>query len=587
MKVKSWALVAFALALTSSPLAVQQQSGTARIEGRILDALTGNPISDAGVTLAVYVTPDDRPLPGFQAIFPAARDPITTSPDGTFRIDGVRAGDYRVVAMARGYVRQEYMQKLTYGSGRPIRLSDGQSLQGIDIRLVRTGSLSGRVVDDSGKPAVDAPVNLLHPRPSDQGLVLDRILNTKVNDRGEYLFTGVSPGRYYVSVGSTPGFTRPQLLYARGPNQAPIIDYGLSFFPGTPLLAQAAQIEIRPTEEASASMSVMRQRPYRIRGKIIVNGDPPPMVQVSLLPDPPVISLGDIIIDNRGVRPDAKTGEFEVQSVLPGSYTLRAQVAPTPQRGAGPVVQRGAGPVVQEGPSQAQSAPMAGQTSIRVVDRDIEGVFVTLTPSATISGRVTVEGESLDLSKMNINLWLVPLHPNLPLPDPQRLALAADGSFNIRSIRSGEYRLQLRRLDASLYTKSISLGSTDLLEKPLIVAGASSETLQIVLRRGAARVTGVVRDDRLQPVPGIKVTIVRSDRGKAEDKDRLVVSDSTGRFVIAGIPPGEYRIYAWEDLEDGAYFDPEFLKRYEVEGKSLMVAESSQNTVELKPLAIK
>jgi len=42
------------------------------------------------------------------------------------------------------------------------------------------------------------------------------------------------------------------------------------------------------------------------------------------------------------------------------------------------------------------------------------------------------------------------------------------------------------------------------------------------------------------------------------------------------------KIFAWEDLDQFAYFDPDILRRYEAQGKMVTVSESSKLTVQVK-----
>jgi hypothetical protein len=51
---------------------------------------------------------------------------------------------------------------------------------------------------------------------------------------------------------------------------------------------------------------------------------------------------------------------------------------------------------------------------------------------------------------------------------------------------------------------------------------------------------------------------------------------------MTGLPPAEYKLFAWEDVEDGAWIDPEFLKPFEGKGKRVTVREGGSETVELK-----
>ena len=46
------------------------------------------------------------------------------------------------------------------------------------------------------------------------------------------------------------------------------------------------------------------------------------------------------------------------------------------------------------------------------------------------------------------------------------------------------------------------------------------------------------------------------------------MTDQEGRFTLRGITPGDYRIFAWEDIEPFAYFDAAVVKQYEAAGKT-------------------
>ncbi len=40
---------------------------------------------------------------------------------------------------------------------------------------------------------------------------------------------------------------------------------------------------------------------------------------------------------------------------------------------------------------------------------------------------------------------------------------------------------------------------------------------------------------------------------------KSITTDQNGHFVLQGIPPGDYKVFAWENIEHGAYTIPEFL----------------------------
>jgi hypothetical protein len=52
-------------------------------------------------------------------------------------------------------------------------------------------------------------------------------------------------------------------------------------------------------------------------------------------------------------------------------------------------------------------------------------------------------------------------------------------------------------------------------------------------------------------------------------------------FVLQGISPCDYKVFAWETIESGAYTSPDFLQPYESLGESVHVSEGSHNSVQV------
>jgi Polysaccharide lyase family 4, domain II len=65
------------------------------------------------------------------------------------------------------------------------------------------------------------------------------------------------------------------------------------------------------------------------------------------------------------------------------------------------------------------------------------------------------------------------------------------------------------------------------------------------------------------------------------DLYQTTVSDDSGRFRFEHIPPGDYALFAWEDIEDGIWRDAEFLRRYAGSGRPLHIVEGGRETVEI------
>jgi hypothetical protein len=61
-----------------------------------------------------------------------------------------------------------------------------------------------------------------------------------------------------------------------------------------------------------------------------------------------------------------------------------------------------------------------------------------------------------------------------------------------------------------------------------------------------------------------------------------VDTDEKGGFTFRFIPPGDYRVFAWEVLEPNSYFDTEVIKPYEQQSKLMHVTEGSQQSIDIK-----
>ena len=65
---------------------------------------------------------------------------------------------------------------------------------------------------------------------------------------------------------------------------------------------------------------------------------------------------------------------------------------------------------------------------------------------------------------------------------------------------------------------------------------------------------------------------------------KTAVSQPDGRFQLAGISPGDYKLFAWEEIEPGAYSDPAFLQKYEAQGVTVRLREGGAEAITLKLL---
>jgi len=59
-------------------------------------------------------------------------------------------------------------------------------------------------------------------------------------------------------------------------------------------------------------------------------------------------------------------------------------------------------------------------------------------------------------------------------------------------------------------------------------------------------------------------------------------TDQNGRFLLQGIAPGNYLVFAWEDIEPGAQQDPDFRRPFERDAESFSLKAGAQQSLTRK-----
>jgi hypothetical protein len=110
-----------------------------------------------------------------------------------------------------------------------------------------------------------------------------------------------------------------------------------------------------------------------------------------------------------------------------------------------------------------------------------------------------------------------------------------------------------------------------------------SGALDILISPNGGQVDGAVNGPKQQSMTGARVVLVPDERHREQSSlFKTVTTDQYGHFTIKGITPGDYKLLAWEQIETGAYQDPEFLKLYENDGEAITIREGSHENRQLK-----
>ena len=96
----------------------------------------------------------------------------------------------------------------------------------------------------------------------------------------------------------------------------------------------------------------------------------------------------------------------------------------------------------------------------------------------------------------------------------------------------------------------------------------------MVLGSDAGNITGRVERSNGDAVPNVRVTAVPVSGSTRQDLYKAANSSTDGTFTIQGLPPGSYRVFAWEQIEGNAWMDPDFRKPFEPLSATANIANS-------------
>jgi Carboxypeptidase regulatory-like domain len=480
---------------------------------------------------------------------------VVTDVGGRFELKGIGPGRYRLKVSRTGFVTQEYSQKTPNDPGAEIRLVPGQNLRDLLFRLIPWGVIAGRVLDEEGEPLPWAQVSALREAYSNGKRKLPPEALVPTNDLGEYRLFGLKPGRYFVSAKYKPGLHvvgRGEVQEDADEDSRP--EFMPIYYPSSPDPARASTITLKAGEEIPAVEILLRPvTTFRVHGRVynMVAGRRSNIgVIVQLEQRNSNVAWGSPDHQSIVENPD---GSFEIAGVLPGSYTLSAFWFEDGRR-------------------------YQARQSIEVGNANVESANLTIMPGITIPGRIVWDGKpSLDRDELLVSI--APADSRISFNGPARVM---GSSYVLKDVFDGTYRLGVFGQSKDCYVKSIRYGSSEALDGGFTVFRGAQASLEVTISSRGARVQGAVTDKDKLPVTGVWVVLVPDEAHR--DQSRLyqkAATDQYGHFLLRGIAPGDYKIFCWDEVEDGAWEDPDFLRTFEDRGQKISVEEADEKTVDI------
>jgi hypothetical protein len=507
---------------------VQQDVGTYRISGRVVDAQGGTPLARC----VVAIVDVKRGFGGRT---------VLTGDDGRFLFEGVPSSKYRLSGSKHGFVTQSYEQHDEFSTA--IAVGPGLVSEDLVFKLTPGAILSGTVTDESGEPVRQAQVKLFRDQDAEGIRSTRQQAITNTDDRGAFEIANMGPGAYFLSASAQPWYARQvQGMTGSTPDDAALdVAYPTLFYPDVTDADAATPIPIKGGDRLQTDFIFHAEHAVHLRI---------PMTEAEMKRGYG-ISVSHSVFgepENLPVNMSSDGSGATVDGLLPGHYDV--------------IVTK------NDGGRQSEthfSADVTGD-SAQVSDEENK-------TNVTVAGRVISNEGNLPPGSM---MTLVARHSRNGSFAPVNDA----GEFTF-SVPPGSYEV-LGQINHH-YLATVSATGASLVGRVLTVKTGATPRLQVLLGSSYGQIDGTVMHDG-HPASAAMVFLVPDHPGENTVLFRRDQSDSDGTFTLAGILPGHYRVIAIERGWELEWAKPSVLAPFLVKSRQVDVRGNDhlQGSIELQ-----
>jgi hypothetical protein len=328
----------------------------------------------------------------------------------------------------------------------------------------------------------------------------------------------------------------------------PDMTYAATYYPSTTDSTTAMPIDVGAGGEVRGiDIRLIKTRVWRVRGRVsglVADQRGRGAIQVALSP-----AEGPGNQQMSMARPP--DGQFELRNVPSGSYVLHAQ-------------------------SQAGGQSYAAALPVQVTGSHVDGITLTLSTGGDLQGVVKLVDAGTPVELKSLSVMLRPVGMNgFGGGPPQRGRVGEDMKFAIKGVPPMKFAVNVTGIPNTCYLKSVQFGGRDVTAEGLDMSAGGP--LEVVISAAAAQVDAVVLSKDGKAAINAVVAIVPKDGGNPI----VQMADENGILSAKGLKPGDYKLLAWEDVEQGAPYDPDFLRQFETKTKSVKLESAGHEAVQL------
>lgn len=464
----------------------------AAITGRVVDASSGTPIPRAVVIL--------RGTRDGTSIEKAA------AADGRFEFTGLQAGRYDVQAIA-GEFKATHVSWSTTTPNHFVDLKAGET-KDVPIALDRALAISGRVVDEAGLPLARVRIRVRnlstgqdHYAPGDSAS----------DDLGAFRAYGLPAGRFIVCA---EGNTAPDFDAPAGGSP---VRFVRTCYPSSPDEDGAEPVVLRGAEIDGLQITMRRSRTATVKGVVIdSSGAPAPAANLTLMR-----------IERNGASGSSRrlqSSAFTISNLVPGQYVVSAEIGPDAPPASAPVEM--------------------GTVRLDITSEDVEGLVVTTRKPVSVRGVVVFEdGAPPDTATRRLSIGSWQLERGMP-GRTRPVGVQPDLTFEVKDLFETS-ALRLQGLPVGYVVRSVRYRGQEITDVATDFDGDVRNTVEIIVTRRVAELSGRILDERGEPVKGARIHLFPVDPARWRGwMGGAGQSNDAGVFRIRNQAPGDYLVVA-------------------------------------------
>ncbi|HXW91425.1 MAG TPA: carboxypeptidase-like regulatory domain-containing protein [Terriglobales bacterium] len=533
-------MVSIAAGQRSPATASQPAAKLPRIAGTVVNAVTGNPLARARVSLQDARNPQNLRW-------------TITSEDGRFEFAQLAPGKYAMRGAKRGFLAAGYEQHEQFSTA--IVSGVGLDTEHLVLRLAPVAVLSGRVLNEAGEPVRHATVSLYVEDRSAGVDRIQRVRDESTDDQGSYEFWPLGAGTYFLAATASPWYAL-QLSSFGQPDRAepsptfdPSLDaaYPVTYYKDASEPDEASPIPLRGGDNLEADFHLNPVPALHLRFRVSdveLHG----FIMPRLL-KPSFDGIQDVPFHGMGT---VSPGIFEIAGVPAGRY------------------------VVQMSRSQPPGQPI--ETDAVELDLNADGQELD-SSSGTPAGSVHAAAKLKGQEQLPRQLRILLRNSRRRVVDEQEIN--DTGEVEFRNLAPGKYELLAWAPGEAYSVLRISLAGEEIAGDVLPVTAGSSLAISILLAGSAMRVEGFAKR-KGQPVPGAMVVLVPETPASNRDLFRRDQSDLDGSFSLRNVIPGSYTVCAIADGWDLDWAKPAVIASYCKHGRPVVVPDRAEGSIELE-----